>query len=90
MLFASKCCDYNAKLSRWHSHGANEKSEQVFSNQALNTLFNYGVRTVYSLNSAFFSDWPSIKINQNHKLLPLDARVISSNCDIWITDPTLC
>jgi putative DNA methylase len=87
MLFASKCCDYNAKLSRWHSHGANEKSEQVFSNQALNTLFNYGVRTVYSLNSAFFSDWPSIKINQNHKLLPLDARVISSNCDFWLTDP---
>ena len=57
LLAINRCCDYNAKLSRWHPHGANEKSEQVFSNQALNTLFNYATRTIISLRTAYFIEW---------------------------------
>jgi len=87
LLLISRCCDYNAKLSRWHSHGANEKSEQVFSDQALNTLFEYGVRTVSSLRSAFFTRWPLIKLTIDFKVQPLDARNVSFNNDIWLTDP---
>ncbi len=86
-LGAGRCCDYNATLSRWHPHGANEKSEQVFSNQALNTLVNYGGRTVVSLNNAFFIDSPTIQITTRHKSEPADARRISASSDIWITDP---
>lgn len=87
LLGTGKCCDYNAELSRWHSHGANEKSEQVFSNQALNTLFNYGVRTSSSLHTVFFTEWSNIEINKSHTTKPIDARNVSANYDIWITDP---
>ena len=38
LLGLGRAADWNSKLSRWHPHSANEKSEQVFSNQALNTL----------------------------------------------------
>lgn len=87
LLSAGKCCDYNARLSRWHAHGANEKSEQVFSNQALNTLYNYGARTTSSLRTVFFTDWPSIEVDKRHHIEPSDARSVSKDCDIWLTDP---
>ena len=46
-----RVADWNGRLSRWHPHAANEKSEQVFSNQALNTLDNYAARSLVSLFS---------------------------------------
>lgn len=88
LLSIGRCCDYNARLSRWHAHGANEKTEQVFSNQALNTLLDYGVRTVSSLSTAFFYDFPIINISAHSKIEPMDVRAISQNCEIWITDPS--
>jgi putative DNA methylase len=87
VLSIGRCCDYNAKLSRWHPNGANEKSEQVFSNQALNTLFNYGARTVFSLQSTFNIQLPNIRIQSQHNTQTSDARLIENNCDLWITDP---
>jgi putative DNA methylase len=87
VLSIGRCCDYNAKLSRWHPNGANEKSEQVFSNQALNTLFNYGARTVFSLQSTFNIQLPNILIKSQHNTQTSDARLIENNCDLWITDP---
>jgi adenine-specific DNA methylase len=88
LLGASRCYDYNAKLSRWHSHGANEKSEQVFSNQALNTLLNYGVRTTLSLKTSFFIDCPIMDFDGFSEVETADVRNISQDCHIWITDPS--
>ena len=48
-----RCADYNSRLSRWHAHGANEKSEQAFSNQALNSLNNYAGKGLISLSSVW-------------------------------------
>jgi adenine-specific DNA methylase len=87
ILGTGRCCDYNAKLSRWHPNGANEKSEQVFSNQALNTLFNYGARTVFSLQTAFEIQIPNIQAKVQHFTQTRDARLTDNNCDLWITDP---
>ena len=87
LLGAGRCCDYNARLSRWHPHGANEKSEQVFSNQALNTLNNYGLRSVLALRSAFFLDFETMPLNKISEVFPMDARCIKHCCDIWMTDP---
>ena len=87
LLSIGRCCDYNARLSRWHSHGANEKSEQVFSNQALNTLYNYGVRTTYSLDSAFFGNRSIGQIPDTYTIGVADVRNINCCMDYWITDP---
>lgn len=87
LLGLGKCVDYNARLSRWHSHGDNEKSEQVFSDQALNTLFNYGVRTTSSLKTSFLVPLASQAIPGVGKVEPIDVREITHSCDLWITDP---
>ncbi len=87
VLGAGRCCDYDARLSRWHSNAANEKSEQVFSNQALNTLMNYGVRTTLSLNSTFLIDCPALNSIENKNVVTSDARSYDKVCDFWITDP---
>ena len=86
LLGAARCADWNSRLSRWHPHGANEKSEQVFSNQALNTLDNYAGRSLSSLATAwairFVSEWKT----PGH-VEPVDARVLRDFADIWLTDP---
>jgi putative DNA methylase len=87
ILGAGRCTDYNARLSRWHPHGANEKSEQVFSNQALNTLSNYGARTVSSLKSVFFLDIEGLQTHGCWKVEPIDCRMVNTECEIWLTDP---
>ena len=87
LLSVGRSCDYNARLSRWNPHQANEKSEQVFSNQALNTLYNYGTRTLYSLRVPFFSDSFFIDVDTSTMIQPLDARNVETTCDIWLTDP---
>jgi putative DNA methylase len=87
ILGVGRSADYNAKLSRWHSHRANEKSEQVFSNQALNTLYNYGTRSVMSLVTAFELSFPPVEVDSKSKVIPTDARLVSENADFWITDP---
>ena len=86
LLGAARCADWNSRLSRWHPHGANEKSEQVFSNQALNTLDNYAGRSLSSLATVwairFVSEWTT-----SGYVEPVDARVLRDIADIWLTDP---
>ncbi len=86
MLGNSRCADYNSRLSRWHSHSANEKVEQVFSNQALNTLFNYGARALQPLKRLFLLDYPTARVSDG-LARPADARSISASADMWLTDP---
>lgn len=87
LLGIGRCADYNSKLSRWHPHGANEKVEQVFSNQALNTLSNYGIRTGLSLQTAFYIGLDLPEKIRSGNCEPHDARKIKAHCHIWVTDP---
>jgi adenine-specific DNA methylase len=79
--------DYNSRLSRWHPHGANEKSEQVFTNQALNTLVNYAVRGLSATQTCFVIREAGGQIPGGGIAEPSDARNLSSRADIWLTDP---
>lgn len=47
LLGINKFANFNSKLSIWNT--VKNIPVQTFSNQALNTLFNYGSRTVFSL-----------------------------------------
>lgn len=88
VLGAARAADYNARLSRWHSHGANEKSEQVFSNQALNTLYNYGCRSLTALSTAFQLNIRDIaNFPVESMVAPRDSRGLDIQADIWVTDP---
>lgn len=72
------------KLLRWNSHPSKEMHASVFSNQALNTLFNYCHRSLKSIDitKERVTTVLSLAIIQ-----PEDARNIQSKCDFWITDP---
>lgn len=87
LLGFNKCIDYNSRLSRWNP-GA-DKINHTFYNQALNTLLNYGTRTVSSLSSSWFFainnyHFPGLE----HRVELGDARQVSFKCShIIITDP---
>ena len=87
MLALSRCADYNSRLSRWHPHGANEKTEQVFSNQALNTLDTYAARPLTSLHTAWVLRLPTFERAVDVTVCPVDARAKLALASIWITDP---
>jgi hypothetical protein len=87
LLGMSRSADYNARLSRWHPRSIGDKSEQTFSNQALNTLFSYAARSLTSIDSAFFLDIPAASVNGAANVMAQDARCAASQCDLWITDP---
>jgi hypothetical protein len=75
-------------LCRWISDGANEKGSDTFSNQALNTLFNYNTRTILSLYTSWYYSIKIYKLTYNCFLKTKDARIISNNANIWLTDPS--
>lgn len=84
--------NWNSRLNIWNSNlgkgGGVGYSEQTFSNQALNCLYNYGTRSFGCLAESLTADRPSVPIaSQKISLQICDARDIKAECDIWITDP---
>lgn len=93
MLLVGMLANFNSKLCIWDKSLAKSGGigafVQTFSNQALNTLFNFGSRAFsglrdFSIGSAakLEIDFPSL----GHVALA-DARDIQDTCDFWITDP---
>ncbi|MEH7076210.1 anti-phage-associated DUF1156 domain-containing protein [Neobacillus drentensis] len=87
LLGINKLCNWNAKLARWNSDGANEKGQEVFSNQALNTLYNYISRTMLSLQTTWFFNVNNSNLSSDMSIEVKDARTVDVECDIWVTDP---
>jgi len=84
----TKLINQNARLSRWDvTGGGGGKTQAVFDNQALNTLFNYGCRS---------GDYSAHLLKQNYRHHALNYGLVIGNhsaediaCynDIYITDP---
>ena len=89
LLGMGRMADWNARLSAWMSHKGNEKGNQVFYNQALNCHSNYSTRAFSKLPETFrvISGNAIEGIQANSTVLSSDARDLTNNCDLWITDP---
>jgi len=87
LLSVGRLVDWNSKLCRWISDASKENGAQVFSNQALNTLYNYYSRPLGLLDTTVFYRIHSKEIHADGKVEPQDARDVQSKSDIWITDP---
>lgn len=87
LLGINKCCDWNSKLCIWNTGVGTEKSQNTFSNQALNTLFNYGCRGISHLKNNWFFNINNYDINLKYNLNTCDARQVRDFSDMWITDP---
>lgn len=82
----------SARLTRWtigDGPGRSGGTKQVFDNQALNVLFNYGCRaSVYLLDALVAKiTGSSIPRGDDLELKCISATEISNECDIFITDP---
>lgn len=85
-----KLLDYNAKLCRWHSNpgpGRIGKTEDVFYNQSLNTLFNYATRASNWMSDFFDGSYKESEIYSNTIVKNHPAQEIEIENDLYITDP---
>ena len=87
LLGLNKCVDWNSKLCIWNAGIGNEKLQNTYTNQALNTLFNYGCRSSSGINTTWFYSINPNNTNKKSTIEVSDARDINSVCDYWITDP---
>lgn len=88
LLGLGKLANMDAKLCVWHVGPANENGEQVFLNQALNTLSNYSNRPLLMLLKTWATpNLPEPPFGTDSRVVNADARDIRHACDLWITDP---
>lgn len=89
ILLLGRIINNNSKLARWKSTGSGGIGTvvDVFSNQALNTFYNYGSRAIKTLQSLLIDVHLDILPITSKTIRTLDARQTTEICDIWITDP---
>ena len=88
LLSIGRVADFNSKLSRWNPQYKNDAVKQVFTNQALNTLLNFGARGLAYCRDKFVFNWPAVNPVHGNVLVNVsDARDVEDTCDFWITDP---
>lgn len=86
-LRVANLADFNSRLARYAT--SQDSINNTFSNQALNTLFNYPTRALPTTGSAFYfrGEHPAISTAATSLVRQLDARDLRHFCDLWITDP---
>ncbi len=93
--------DYSSKLSRWTTAsarmskdglqkqigGASNGTANVFYNQALNTLYNYGTRSTSDLFDVLKKKIKHFPISGNATVRSHGAEELQQSCDLFVTDP---
>jgi putative DNA methylase len=81
----ARALDYNSKLTSWAP--THNTVNNTFSNQALNTMWNYPVRGIsYTLNP-FLAPTKSVFLGCSKVIDNCSADQVSERNDIFITDP---
>lgn len=89
-LIFSKSLDWSGRLTKWDSNDGCDKVSNVFTNQALNTFFDWGIRGVkYYENHTLSTDWNKGKaqILSSSSIVASPAREVLESSNIFITDP---
>lgn len=91
-LKACQMINTSARLTRWSTGDGDGRSggtKQVFDNQALNVLYNYGCRASSCLLDPLDGENAHAPIPDGvtHILRNHPAHEITQACDLWITDP---
>jgi hypothetical protein len=93
ILMAGMLANFNSKLCIWDKSLAKSGGigafVQTFSNQSLNTLYNYGSRcgdTIYRTWDHELTGDLSCN-NSAFSVENIDARLLTKKSDLWITDP---
>jgi putative DNA methylase len=83
----ARTLDFASRLSAWESGPAKDLPGKVFSNQALNTWFQYGVRSSTFLARNFGDDAPSFALSGYGEVMCHPVTGGRGNVDIWVFDP---
>jgi putative DNA methylase len=88
-LGMDKIGDWNSRLCAWMQHATNQKGNQTFVNQALNTLYNYSTRPLGKLKGTWMSvaKYKAYAVPGNSSVQTKDSRSKLLVSDIWLTDP---
>jgi putative DNA methylase len=87
LLGIGRIANWDSRLCRWRPDPAGEGVLDVFSNQALNPLYNYGNRGFSKLDTAWFLNFVRLHETGSTVIATSDARDIQESSDLWITDP---
>lgn len=90
LILMGKICDHDSRLCGWNPHFSKGpgSSNHVFTNQALNTAFAYAGKCLADCAFEIFKPSSSVsEVSSKQMVGVTDARDISENCDLWITDP---
>lgn len=86
-LSVNRLSTYNSKLCYVISTRESGGIAQTFTNQALNTMYNYGTRAFLYLNEIWETNIKTKEIKTSFLVALSDARNLTHQCDLWITDP---
>ncbi|MFA0358355.1 anti-phage-associated DUF1156 domain-containing protein [Vibrio breoganii] len=90
MINIAKMADFNSRLCRWavSQGGGLGGPKGVFSNQALNTFYNYATRSWAGYGPSSFKVAAAPMKKGIHKsIFSATANQPAQACDLWITDP---
>jgi len=85
MLGINRVADRGSRLCMWNMYY--DKTENTFSNQALNTLYVYGARGLSFLASTWFLRLDRFLEPVRSIVNPSDAKNLTHSAHIWLTDP---
>jgi len=88
-LNIAKMADFNSRLCRWATSqgGGLGGPKGVFSNQALNTFFNYATRTWAGFGPSSFKMAEVALPSVERSVISSTADKPTQDCEYWVTDP---
>ena len=89
MLGLGNLSNWNSRLSSWLQQRGNEKGNNTFYNQSLNTFYNYSTRPMLKVGPTWtlFEETTESRKFAKCTVTSYDARDLRERCDLWITDP---
>ena len=88
-LNVAKMADFNSRLCRWATSqgGGLGGPKGVFSNQALNTFYNYATRSWAGYGLGSFRMAEEVLPDVEQEVISAPADQPNRVCDYWVTDP---
>jgi len=87
LVFLARLADWSSKLCRYGTGAARESVAQTFYNQALNTLFTYGVRSFAFAKTYLLEELAHSPVAGPLQVACRSAESFAESADIFVTDP---
>ena len=86
-VLLARLADWSSKLCRYGTGAARESIAQTFYNQALNTLFTYGVRPFSFAKTYLLEELPGGLLKTTTNVRASSACDMDWRADVFVTDP---